>query len=39
MRAKIGELLLGVPARFVRLETPIEMKEAAGREKALEDAR
>jgi hypothetical protein len=38
-RAKTGELLPGVPARFVRAETLIEMKEAAGREKDLEDAR
>jgi hypothetical protein len=38
-RSKTGELLPGVPARFVRLETLIEMKEAAGREKDLEDAR
>ena len=38
-RAKAGELLPGVPARFVRVETLIEMKEAAGREKNLEDAR
>ena len=38
-RAKTGELLPGVPARFVRVETLIEMKEAAGREKDLEDVR
>jgi hypothetical protein len=37
--AKIGELLPGLPARFVRVETLIRMKEAAGREKDLEDIR
>ncbi len=37
--AKTGELLPGLPARFVRLETLIRMKEAAGREKDLEDVR
>lgn len=37
--AKIGELLPGLEARFVRLETLIAMKQAAGREKDLEDIR
>lgn len=37
--AKTGELLPGLPARFVRVETLIRMKEAAGREKDLEDVR
>ncbi len=38
-RAKSGELLPGLPVRFVRLETLIKMKESAGREKDLEDVR
>ena len=33
------ELLPGVPARFVRIETLLCMKEAAGRAKDLEDIR
>jgi predicted nucleotidyltransferase len=37
--AKTGELRRGLQARFVRIETLIRMKEAAGREKDLEDAR
>jgi hypothetical protein len=37
--AKSGELLPGLAARFVRIETLIRMKEAAGREKDLEDVR
>lgn len=38
-RAKTSDLLPGLPARFVRLETLIRMKESAGREKDLEDVR
>jgi len=34
-RAKTSDLLPGLPARFVRLETLIRMKETAGREKDL----
>lgn len=37
--ALVGELLPGVPARFVRIETLIRMKEIAGRAKDLEDIR
>ena len=37
--AKSGELLPGLATRFVRIETLIRMKEAAGREKDLEDVR
>ena len=37
--AKIWELEPGLPARFVRIETLIQMKEAAAREKDLEDIR
>jgi hypothetical protein len=37
--AKTGELLPGLEARFVRLETLITMKQSAGREKDLEDIR
>ncbi|MDZ7683865.1 MAG: hypothetical protein U5O39_01355 [Gammaproteobacteria bacterium] len=38
-QAATGELLPGLVARFVRLDTLIRMKEAAGREKDLEDVR
>jgi predicted nucleotidyltransferase len=38
-KALLGELLPGIPARFVGLETLILMKEAAGRAKDLEDIR
>lgn len=38
-RAKTGELLPGLEARFVRIETLIAMKQVAGREKDLEDIR
>jgi len=38
-RANASELLPGLWARFVRIETLIRMKEAAGREKDLEDVR
>lgn len=38
-RAMVGELLEGESARFVCLETLIEMKKAAGRPKDEEDAR
>lgn len=37
--AKLGELLPGLSARFVRMETLIRMKESAGRPKDLEDLR
>lgn len=37
--ALIGSLAPGLPLRFVRLDTLIRMKEAAGREKDMEDAR
>jgi len=37
--ALIGNLAPGLPLRFVRLDTLIRMKEAAGREKDMEDAR
>jgi hypothetical protein len=37
--AKVGELLPGLPARFVRVQTLIRMKEESGREKDLEDVR
>lgn len=37
--ALIGTLLAGLEARFVRIETLIRMKEAAGRAKDLEDIR
>jgi hypothetical protein len=37
--AMTGELLPGLTARFVRIETLIRMKEAAGREKDMEDVR
>lgn len=37
--ALTGEILPGLQARFVRLETLIRMKQAAGREKDLEDIR
>ena len=37
--ARIWELLPGLPARFVRVETLIRMKELAAREKDLEDIR
>lgn len=35
----VGEILPGLHARFVRIETLIRMKEAAGREKDWEDVR
>lgn len=35
----IGELLPGLKTRFVRLQTLIQMKETAGREKDKEDVR
>jgi hypothetical protein len=38
-RALIGEILPGLQARFVRLETLIRMKETAGRDKDREDIR
>jgi predicted nucleotidyltransferase len=37
--AKIGEIMPGLRAPFVRIETLIRMKESAGREKDLEDIR
>ena len=37
--ALVGEILPGLPARFVRLETLIQMKTVAGRAKDLEDIR
>lgn len=37
--ALTGDILPGVPLRFVRLETLVRMKEAAGRAKDLEDIR
>ena len=37
--ALVGDILPGLPARFVRLETLIQMKETAGREKDREDIR
>jgi hypothetical protein len=37
--ALLGELLPGVPARFVRIDTLLRMKEKAGRAKDLEDIR
>jgi hypothetical protein len=37
--ALVGEILPGLYARFVRIETLIRMKEAAGREKDREDVR
>jgi hypothetical protein len=37
--ALLGELLPGVPARFVSMETLLRMKETAGRAKDLEDIR
>ena len=37
--ALLGELLPGVPTRFVRIETLLRMKETAGRAKDLEDIR
>lgn len=37
--ALVGEILPGLHARFVRIETLIRMKEAAGREKDWEDVR
>ena len=37
--ALLGELLPGVSARFVRIETLLRMKETAGRAKDLEDIR
>ncbi len=37
--AMVGEILPGLHARFVRIETLIRMKEAAGREKDREDVR
>jgi hypothetical protein len=38
-QALVGELLPGLATRFVRVATLIRMKEAAGREKDLEDIR
>jgi hypothetical protein len=38
-RALTGDILPGLPVRFVRIETLIRMKEAAGRAKDLEDIR
>ncbi|HET6673926.1 MAG TPA: hypothetical protein VFG71_01235 [Nitrospiraceae bacterium] len=38
-RALIGDILPGVPARFICLETLIRMKEQTGREKDREDVR
>ncbi|MEO6514695.1 MAG: hypothetical protein ABIP18_03485 [Steroidobacteraceae bacterium] len=38
-RAMIGDILPGLPARFVSLETLLRMKESAGRPKDLEDIR
>src|SRR5690606_12926111 len=38
-KALVGEVLPGLEARFVRIETLIHMKEVAGREKDLEDIR
>jgi len=38
-RALIGELLPGLSTRFVRIETLILMKEAAGRAKDIDDVR
>jgi hypothetical protein len=38
-QALLGEILPGLPARFVRLETLLRMKEEAGRAKDLEDIR
>lgn len=38
-QALVGEILPGVQARFVRLETLLRMKEIAGRGKDLEDIR
>ncbi len=38
-QALVGELLPGLGTRFVRIATLIRMKEAAGREKDLEDIR
>ena len=35
----IGNLSPGLQLRFMRLDTLIRMKEAAGREKDMEDAR
>ena len=37
--ALVGEILPGLQARFVRIETLIQMKESAGREKDREDIR
>jgi hypothetical protein len=37
--ALTGEIVTGVPVRFLRLEALIRMKEAAGRAKDLEDIR
>src|SRR5829696_1113280 len=38
-QALIGEIFPGLETRFIRLETLIQMKEAAGREKDREDVR
>ena len=38
-RALVGDILPGVPARFICLETLIRMKEQTGREKDREDVR
>lgn len=37
--ALLGDILPGVPARFIRIETLLRMKEEAGRAKDLEDIR
>ena len=37
--ALIGEVLPGLPARFVRIEIMLQMKVIAGREKDLKDIR
>jgi hypothetical protein len=37
--ALVGDILPGLPTRFVRLDTLIRMKETAGREKDREDVR
>jgi len=37
--ALTGEIMPGLPTRFVRIETLIRMKQSAGREKDLEDIR
>lgn len=38
-QALVGEILPGLQARFVRLETLLRMKEIAGRGRDLEDMR